>query len=213
MLKKVGVAGTVAAGLGLAPVHSRSASRDDDDNGSQKNATVSFGAWMTSPPPGHDRFPNISNTRLFNHHVIIPELARIKAGGTVNFIIAGFHQVIVYDDRTQPGDIDTSITVFPTMQPPTPPPPLIADPDRRIYRGLDPSLQPADRVEVVHFDRRGTYLVICGVLPHFVAGMFGFVKVTGHHRDAHLRPHDGIESQQRAEIESSRQKTEGVDAL
>jgi uncharacterized cupredoxin-like copper-binding protein len=54
---------------------------------------------------------------------------------------------------------------------------LIADPNRRVYRGLDPSLQPADRVEVVHFAEPGTYLVICGVLPHFQAGMYGFVRV------------------------------------
>jgi plastocyanin len=138
------------------------------------NATVSFGAWTTSPPL--DRFPNISNTRTSNHHVIAPEVAKIKAGGTVNFIIAGFHQVIVYDDGTQPGDINTSITVLPTNPPPNPPA-LIADPNRRVYRGLDPSLQPADRVEVVYFANPGTYLVICGVLPHFQAGMIGFVKV------------------------------------
>lgn len=139
------------------------------------NATVSFGAWFTSPPL--DRFPNNSPTRTANHHLIIPEVAKIKAGGTVNFIIAGFHQVIVYDDGTQPSDIDTSITVLPSQQPPTPPPPLIADPNRRVYRGLDPSLQPADRVEVVHFEEPGTYLVICGVLPHFQSGMIGYVRV------------------------------------
>jgi plastocyanin len=144
------------------------------DSGPLSNATVSFGAWMTSPPV--DRFPNISNTRTSNHHVVIPEVAKIKAGGTVNFIIAGFHQVIIYDDGTQPADINTSITVLPT-NPPQPPPPLIADPNRRIYRGPDPSLQPADRVEVVHFANPGTYLVICGVLPHFQAGMYGYVRV------------------------------------
>ncbi len=144
------------------------------DNGPLTNATVSFGAWMTSPPL--DRFPNVSNTRTSNHHVVIPDVAKIKAGGTVNFIIAGFHQVIIYDDGTQPSDIDITNTVLPT-NPPTPPPPLIADPNRRIYRGLDPSLQPADRVEVVHFEKPGTYLVICGVLPHFQSGMFGFVRV------------------------------------
>ena len=142
------------------------------DSGPLANATVSFGAWMTSPPL--DRFPNISNTRTSNHHVVIPQVAKIKAGGTVNFIIAGFHQVIVYDDGTQPGDINTTITVLPTN---LPAPPLIADPNRRVYRGLDPSLQPADRVEVVHFAEPGTYLVICGVLPHFQAGMYGFVRV------------------------------------
>ncbi len=142
------------------------------DSGPLSNATVSFGAWMTSPPL--DRFPNISNTRTSNHHVVIPEVAKIKAGGTVNFIIAGFHQVIVYDDGTQPQDINTGVTI-PVTVPPGPR--LIADPIRRIYRGLDPSTQPPDRVEVVHFAEPGTYLVICGVLPHFQAGMYGYVRV------------------------------------
>ncbi len=82
--------------------------------GPLSNATVSFGSWMTSPPL--DRFPNAS-PRQANHHELIPQVARIKAGGTVNFIIAGFHQVIVYDDGTHPGDIDTSLTVAPTNQP------------------------------------------------------------------------------------------------
>ena len=135
------------------------------------NATVSFGGWMTTPPL--DRFPNDS-PRTANHHALTPEVAKIKAGGTVNFIIGGFHHVLVYDDGTQPGDINTSLTVSPTNQPM---PLLINDPDRRIYRGLDPSLLPQDRVEVVLFAQPGTYLVICGVLPHFQEGMYGYVKV------------------------------------
>ena len=67
---------------------------------------------------------------------------------------------------------------------------VIDDPTNRIYRGLDPSLQPLDlggaflqdRVEVVFFPKPGTYLVICGVRGHFLGSatqppMFGFVKV------------------------------------
>jgi plastocyanin len=131
---------------------------------------------MTTPPL--DRFPNVSD-RFANHHALTPQVAKIKAGGTVNFIIGGFHQVLVYDNGTQPGDIDTSILV-PVTTPPPPGPLLIADPTRRIYRGLDPSTLSGvqDRVEVVHFANPGTYLVICGVLPHFQQGMYGFVKVT-----------------------------------
>jgi plastocyanin len=139
--------------------------------GPLSNATVSFGGWMTTPPL--DRFPNVSD-RFANHHRLTPDVVTIKAGGTVNFIIGGFHQVIVYGDGVQPGDIDKTMTV-PVTAPPGPP--LIADPNKRIYRGLDPSLQPQDRVEVVHFANPGTYLVICGVLPHFNDGMFGFVRV------------------------------------
>lgn len=153
--------------------HGATAGNMPQDNGPLSSATVSFGSWMTATPL--DRFPNLS-PREANHHELAPQLARIRAGGTVNFIIAGFHQVLVYDDGTQPADIDTSITVSPTNQPA---PPLIADPDRRIYRGLDPStlLPSQDRVEVVHFAEPGTYLVMCGVLPHFQEGMYGYVKV------------------------------------
>jgi uncharacterized cupredoxin-like copper-binding protein len=35
----------------------------------------------------------------------------------------------------------------------------------------------ADRVEVVHFPDPGTYLVVCGILPHLQAGMYGWVTV------------------------------------
>lgn len=55
--------------------------------------------------------------------------------------------------------------------------PIINDPARRIYRGVDPSLRARDRVEVVSFSKPGTYLVICGVLPHFQEGMYGYVRV------------------------------------
>jgi plastocyanin len=139
-------------------------------DGPLSNATVSFGEWMTPV----DRFPNVSLPTA-NHHELIPRVATIKAGGTVNFIIAGFHNINVYADGTQPEDINTALTV-PVTQPPGPP--LIDDPSNRIYRGLDPSLQPRDRVEVVHFANPGMYLVICGVFPHFVNDrMYGFVRV------------------------------------
>jgi plastocyanin len=134
------------------------------------NATVSFGAWLTTPPL--DRFPNNSPAGP-NLHELVPQVAVIRAGGTVNFIIGGFHHVLVYDDGTKPDDINDEMTIPPTMGGP----PLINDPNRRIYRGLDPSTQTRDRVEVVHFEKPGTYLVICGVQPHFRDGMYGFVKV------------------------------------
>jgi hypothetical protein len=164
------------------------------DDGRQANATVSFGAWQTGPAAGPppvlelDRFPNFS-PRLRNQHQLIPNVVKIKAGGSVNFIIGGFHHPIVYDDGTQPEDIDVTIPTSPTTtRGPNPFPRvvLIDDPTNRIYRGLDPSLQPLDlggaflqdRVEVVSFPKPGKYLVICGIRGHFVNdGMFGFVEV------------------------------------
>lgn len=168
------------------------------DDGRRTNATVSFGQWQTEPPldrflPSDPNAPFDPNDRFRNEHQLIPHKVEIKAGGAVNFIISGFHQILVYDDGTQPDDFDavTTPTIPPTISP-TPPteppgPPLINEPANRIYRGLDPSLQPLyrngagiiqDRVEVVHFPKPGTYLVICAVHPHFFNdGMFGFVEV------------------------------------
>ena len=98
----------------------------------------------------------------------------------MNFIIAGFHHVIVYAPGTEVSDINTALTV-PVGVPPGPP--LIDDPTNRVYRGVDPSRQPTqDRVEVVRFPNPGLYLVICGVLPHFappppMQPMHGYVRV------------------------------------
>jgi plastocyanin len=152
-------------------------------DGPQANATVSFGLWKSDP--ALDRFPNAS-PRSGMANAVIPSQVTIKAGGGVNFIISGFHQVVVYDAGTQPHQIDAANQIVTTGANPNPPVPLINDPANRIYRGPDPSLQPLDqagafnqdRVEVVQLSKPGTYLVICGIHPHFVnAGMFGFVKV------------------------------------
>lgn len=179
-LLKTAAAGSVAAGLGLtikpenakSEAHAEGAHQHPIVSGLFSNATVSFGSWRTDPPLS--RFPNL-NPIPPNQHQLIPHEATIKAGGSVNFIIGGFHHVLVYADGTQPENINASMTVPPTNQPV---PPLINDPNNRIYRGLDPSLLPQDRVEVVHFAKPGRYLVICGVVPHFVNDrMFGFVRV------------------------------------
>lgn len=153
--------------------------RDGNGGGASDSATVTFGGWMTTP--ALDRFPN-ENPRTANHHALTPRTVKIKAGGTVNFVIGGFHQVLVYDRGTRPTDINADLTVQPTNLPTGPP--LINDPNRRIYRGLDPSTQTQDRVETIVFDRPGTYLVICAVRPHFVNdNMYGFVRVVGDRDD------------------------------
>ena len=159
------------------------------------NATVSFGHWLPTPdypadplevntanPQPIDRFaPNDPNPRRLNGHFLIPNTVRIRVGGTVSFIVAGFHNVLIYGPGTEPDDIDRTNLV------PGSAPPLINDPNNRLYRGLDPRTQTQDRVEVVGFNTRGKYLVICGVLPHFYEAatanttarfvMFGWVDV------------------------------------
>src|SRR5688572_14178204 len=114
-------------------------------------ATVSFGLWETDPPL--DRLvADPAGGAPGNHDEIIPTVTtiRIKQGddGGVNFIISGGHVVAVYDDGTQPGDIDPI-----SIEPPCPAPPItspcspvnaagvpsaggiLSDADRRIYRG------------------------------------------------------------------------------
>ena len=155
---------------------------DDERNGASGSATVSFGGWMTPL----DRFTFLPPPTA-NHHELIPNVAKIKAGGYVNFIISGLHVVAIYGDGTKPNDIDENILVpgRPAMTPP-----IINDSTNRIYRGIDPVIRtPAgptdlgafllDRVEVVHFPQPGKYLVICAVRPHFLEGMFGYVRVVG----------------------------------
>jgi plastocyanin len=157
--------------------------------GALATATVSFGQWRTDVPL--DRYPlQLPGPPPGNGHLVIPHEVTIKVGGTVNFIIAGFHQVIVYAPGTEPDDINVGL-VRPTQGVPLGPP-LINDPHNRLYAGEDPSTvhftqSPTattapflDRVEVVQFSRRGRHLVICGVFPHFVNdNMYGWVRVVG----------------------------------
>jgi hypothetical protein len=142
-----------------------------------ENATVSFGQWLTDPPLDRIATPAPAGGAGV-HDEIIPNVTTIEipGDGAVNFIIGGLHNPQVYDDGTQPEDIDTALVLTAGRAAGG----IIDDPDHRIYRGPDPNLpeNPRDRVEVVRFSKPGTYLVICGVRNHFVNnGMFGFVRV------------------------------------
>lgn len=168
----------VAGAEAIAPRRKEEGHQHQPVDGPLATATVAFGYFAANPGAPLDRFPNRGGgpppAGLPNGHQLIPYEANIKAGGVVNFIIAGFHHVLVYADGWQPEQINVKSVIPPTAGGP----PLINDANGRIYRGLDPSLFPQDRVEVVRFPEAGTYLVICGVLPHFANdGMYGFVKV------------------------------------
>jgi plastocyanin len=145
---------------------------DGPVSGPLASATVTFGAWTTEPPL--DRYPNISLAPT-NVHAVVPFITIIKAGGTVNFVISGLHQVVVYAPGKTVDDVSIAVTRPTTGTPANVP--LINDTVDRVFAGVDPSLYPRDRVEAVQFVTRGTHLVICGVLDHFQAGMFGYVKV------------------------------------
>src|SRR5215475_5054380 len=193
-LIKVAAAGSVSAALGLAikpgsearavaePQHGH----DKPIYGPLAQATVSFGQWSTSPQPVDRLLVNNPGNR--NVHRLIPNEVTIQAGGTVNFLIAGFHQVVVYGNGTEPGDIRTNLLL------PAPLGVFIDDPHNRIYRGLSPAGIPADlfgagnpaaaipappqeRIESVNFPTPGRYLVFCALIFHFNDGMYGYVRV------------------------------------
>ena len=148
-------------------------------SGRRADATVSFGLWETDPPL--DRFFGNPPAGAGNRHEVIPTVSRVNTSrndsGGVNFIISGNHVVAIYDDGTRPEDIDPDRLV--QVEPPiTVGGGIIDDPDKRIYRGANQTAATGarDRVEVVHFSKPGTYLVICAIRNHFVNdGMYGFV--------------------------------------
>ena len=145
----------------------------DQVSGPLANATVSFGAWPALPydrlaPPAPGPPPNV--------HAMIPYTVTVKEGGSVNFIVAGYHNIAVYEPGKTVEDVDVdSLLTLPGV-----PQPLINDEVGRVFRGAFGPVAtfPQDRVEVVQFSRRGLHLVICAFRPHFVNdNMYGWVKV------------------------------------
>ena len=136
-------------------------------------ATVSFGAWppfdrMNPPTPPGAPPPNV--------HRLTPYTVTIKLGGTVNFIVGGYHNIAVY----APGKKLEDVNVNALLTLPGVPQPLIDDGVDRVFRGIFGPVAtfPQDRVEVVQFTQPGTHLVICAFRPHFVNdNMHGWVKV------------------------------------
>lgn len=174
---------------------------DDDDWGRRDNdkapvsVTVSFGAGLNTALAG----PNPDNDH------ILPKKIEVKAGGVVNFVVAGFHQVFVYNPGVKPADVLAAAPPFPIPAGGNPQDIYInyGLPDNRtilLYVGANPGagltspFPPANaltppppqpilsntfnRVESVVFPEPGRYLVICNVNPHFRAGMMAWVKVS-----------------------------------
>jgi|SRR5437773_5644524 len=76
---------------------------------------------------GNDGRCERSLARQCNGHQMISNQVIIRAGGTVNFIIAGSHQVVVYDDGIQPRNINADLVLPPPLNN------LIDDPNGRVY--------------------------------------------------------------------------------
>lgn len=145
--------------------HDSHGEHDDDRQPFPSSVTVSFGAGLNTAQPGNSA----------NHH-ILPRWINVRRSGVVNFVVAGFHQVTVYN----PGKKDEDV------MPSDPSGLFVNDPNDRFYLGIAPAVPPdgtanpsnaVNRVESVNFPKRGTYLVICNVLPHFRDGMYAYVRV------------------------------------
>ena len=177
LLKSLMAGGVIA---GTAPTTAKQSHPQEHLPGPLAHATVVFGQWQqaggTAPLDRHPPTFMVSPP-VVGHHVS-PLQTTIAVNGSVAFLIGGFHQLGIYDDGIERGDINNALVIPP---PAAGLPPMVDDPEGRIYRGPDPRspTTPFDRVEVFHFHRPGTYMAICLVLPHFNDGMFGFIKVVG----------------------------------
>lgn len=189
LLQAAAAGGVTAVGLGAAKLGATEEKKAHDGHGGHQNNadhdrranhTVSFGNWSPSTAAPIDRMTGDPNPRTRNGHFVIPDPIQVHEGDTVSFVISGFHNLLVYGPGTMPTDIDrNNVLLAPGF------PPLVNDPNNRVYRGNDPRAIPTvqDRVEVVAFHERGRYLVMCGVLPHFFDAptgtfvMFGYVDV------------------------------------
>lgn len=136
--------------------------------------TVAFGVGLNTAQPGNEQ----------NHH-ILPKKIKVKKGGVVNFVVAGFHHIVVYRPGVRVEEIGVPTSGL-----------FINDPDsttmpgNMFYRGIKPAGGPppgfpirtdpsnaVNRVEPVGFLEAGTYLIICNVIPHFRDGMYAYVEV------------------------------------
>jgi len=117
------------------------------------------------------------NTSGIENDAVLPNTITIRAGGVVHFLVAGLHQVAIYNPGTIPEDLVVTSTNF------------VNDSLNRFYLGINPAGGPLmtapstnpsnarNRVESVSFSAKGKYLLICNFLPHFNNGMIGYVEV------------------------------------
>jgi len=137
-----------------------------DDN--KLSIPVAFGRGLnTTQPQGNPA-----------NNVVIPDQVKLKENGVVHFLVAGFHQIVIYN----PGKTDDDVVVPASGT-------FINDTNNQFYSGIVPAGGPGalpvttdpsnarNRVESVAFTAPGTYLVICNVRGHFNGGMFGYVHV------------------------------------
>jgi plastocyanin len=159
-----------------------------DDDHKRMQATASFGRGLNTAQPGNPV-----------NHAILPRQINIKAGGVVDFAVAGFHDIVIFkpgftfEELLHAGGGQLPLTPPIFVIPPDPATPLPAAisflAERIYYRGISPAGGPlatpqtgnpgngSNRMEPVAFLEKGSYLVICNVRPHLLDGMMAIVKV------------------------------------
>lgn len=204
LLRAAAVGGVTATGIGSL-LSVTSSAEQKPGNGSDHAhdnrpltdkrafAVVGFGAWDLNL----DRYPinTEPENRTRNIHAVLPFETEIDAGGSVSFQISGVHQVLIYGPDVEFDELkaDWIAANSPVIVLGGPLPPLVDYATGRVYRGLNPfalqylPLAPAppdtpnnmvvDRIEAVNFKTPGRYLVVCGIVPHFNGGMYGYVNV------------------------------------
>ena len=166
---------SLCAGIAALMLAQAPAAFAADDEGPVA-VTVSFGSGLNTAQPGNPA----------NHHVL-PGTIHVRTGGVVNFNVAGFHQIFVYNPGKGPEDVVPNANQAALF---------IDDLTGLYYRGILPAGGPppgipattnpsnaVNRLESVSFSEPGRYLVICNVAPHFRDGMWAWIIVTGngHH--------------------------------
>ncbi len=171
------VAGLVMAActesVPLQPSVGSAAARGSLDANTPLEATMQFGfpgAGSPFPPPDeHDQSSHAKDR-------IVPRTVVIDRGGTVTFLSNTIHQVAVYDDGTNPEDIDAGLLTAPGAG--CPPVPLIDDPNNRLAVLDSQPCAGGSLAPTYTFDEPGRYLIICTVLPHFAQfDMYAWVVV------------------------------------
>jgi plastocyanin len=167
------------APAGVPAVSSSSEAQGDGQGATPTSATIEFGRGTVGSPfppgSGHDQSGHARDS-------LFPRTVVIGTGGTVTFKVPpDIHQISIYDSGTDPDDIDTSqVTTLSAYagcagDPVVFAPLVINDPTNRIADYPIPCFAPATRTHT--FNNPGKYLVICSFLPHFEAGMYGWVTV------------------------------------
>jgi hypothetical protein len=195
------VSAVVVSALTLCLASPALKAHDGDDN-TPTHVQVAFGTGNNNAAPG--------NTP--NHHILPPEIkvriskARrlngdvVTVPATVNFIVSGFHWIWVYQPGVPLQEVVDHIPaaglfvnyevvtlgvsnvfakgVFPGT------PPTFTD------AGPFPLSGTQNRTDSIAFSKPGKYLVICNVAPHFVDGMYAWVRVVDDDDDHGHDDHD-----------------------